>query len=120
MLRVKRQLVEWTYHAGVVFVVVALRSFGERIDNNLIRDLAAAVLVGHVLTFRRIPIGLYIATKFIQTAACTVCGEVVDLVSFWRCSCGFVRERHVFSFCPQCGRGFSYIACPVCRAGMRI
>jgi endogenous inhibitor of DNA gyrase (YacG/DUF329 family) len=39
----------------------------------------------------------------------------LDLVASWRCHCGFVsQERHAFSPCPQCGKGFAWINCPRC------
>ena len=58
----------------------------------------------------------------VREVECQCCGEVVDLVGYWRCGCGFAapRERHVLEPCDKCGKVFSWIQCPCCGMSIKI
>jgi hypothetical protein len=45
---------------------------------------------------------------------CRFCGNPIDLIGAWKCSCGFKRPGNYFGRCPKCLKHPIYIDCPVC------
>jgi len=119
-LRMRRLVVGVAYHGVLVILCFAGIVLGEATGNPALSGLAALVLVGHALTFRLNPLGRMIHESLIGEADCPACGEVIDLVQIWTCSCGFVtwQPRHAFSLCPSCRRVLSWIVCPACETSI--
>ena len=104
------------YHlavAGPVGLALAVGTAGQ------LEGLVAtgiAILVFHLLTFRRSPLIPLLERAVLTLQGCPVCGYVISLNNWWRCSCGYTgfRERHVLAPCRNCGKEFSWLTCPNC------
>lgn len=121
-LKRKRQLIGLAYHGAVALILLAGTSLGEATGSPGLLVLSGLVFLAHGLTFRVNPLPRLVQERFIQEAVCPACGEAIDLVQVWNCSCGFVtwEPRHVFSPCPNCKKQFSWIVCPVCERSIPI
>lgn len=115
--RTKRRLIVFCYHASTVTVAGLLALAGGATNNTALATAGGLLFWGNLLTWRIVPIGRYLVERLVSTALCPLCGEGIDLVSFWRCGCGFTspRPRHVLSLCPECRKGFQYLVCPICQ-----
>jgi hypothetical protein len=63
------------------------------------------------------PLACLLVPLFVPTLSCPGCGQEVEAVGAWDCSCGFRthRERHVLAGrCPSCGKVAGYVHCPCC------
>lgn len=118
----RRKIIASFYHLGVVAVSLIGIKAGTILNSYSLLNVSASFLLGHILTFRIIPISRWIQEKLIQEAICFGCGAVIELVSLYRCGCGYshYKERHVFSPCPMCGKYFLWITCPECETSIPI
>ncbi|MGB7290944.1 MAG: hypothetical protein WBD99_02060 [Thermodesulfobacteriota bacterium] len=62
----------------------------------------------------------YLHKSLIAVAQCSSCGTMLDLVGKWKCTCGYVAQRHVFDKCKNCKGTFGYIPCPKCEVAIDI
>jgi hypothetical protein len=54
---------------------------------------------------------------FVSTISCPGCGEDIDAVDVWDCTCGYHdhQERHILSgYCAMCGKSAGHMKCPRC------
>lgn len=51
---------------------------------------------------------------------CRFCGNPIDLIGAWICTCGYKRPGNYFGRCPKCLKYPHYIDCPVCRFTMEV
>ena len=51
---------------------------------------------------------------------CRFCGNPIELIGAWKCTCGFKRPGNYFGRCPKCLMHPRYIDCPVCRFTMDV
>lgn len=51
---------------------------------------------------------------------CRFCGNPIELVGGWKCTCGYKRPGNYFGRCPKCLMYPRYIDCPVCRFTMDV
>jgi len=121
-IKTRRQMISFLYHLAVLMFSFFGIEVGFALGSNGLINLSACLFAFHLLTFRVIPISRWIQEQLIQEAVCYACGQEVELVNQYRCSCGYIspRERHVFSPCPICGKCFSWIVCPVCETSILI
>jgi hypothetical protein len=121
-IKTKRHLVAFGYHAGVLTFVVLMARIGTAIGSQGIVGASALILLGHILTFRAIPISRWVQEMLIPEATCYGCGAAIELVGLYRCGCGFVshKERHAFSPCPMCGKNYSWFVCPECETSLPV
>ena len=119
-LRVKRQLMGMAYYGIVIFACLFGVVLGGAWQVPTLSLLSLVILVCHGLTFRFNPLPRMLQERFIQQTECPACGEVVDLVNTWNCSCGYVtwQPRHAFSPCPNCKKVFRWLTCPQCQASI--
>lgn len=118
----RRQIISFLYHLALLAVSLLGIRVGSALGNQSLLNLSACLLAFHLLTFRVIPISRWIQERLISEAVCFACGQEVELVSQYRCGCGYIapRERHVFSPCPMCGQRFLWIICPACETSILI
>ena len=121
-VRTKRQIIAFCYNAVIVILCLLAAKAGLVFDSPALLQTSGALLLGHILTFRVIPVSRWLQEALITEAVCFGCGTAVDLVGQYRCGCGFVpyKERHAFSPCPMCGKTFSWIVCPSCETSILV
>jgi hypothetical protein len=121
-IRTKRRLIAFCYHTGIVVFCIGLMKAGEIIGSTVMPEVAAAVLLGDILTFRIIPLSRKLQELLIPEAVCFGCGTVIGLLGIYRDGCGYqsYKERHVFSPCPNCHKYFDWIECPACQTSIPI
>lgn len=121
-LRTKRGLIQMAYHGAVGLVCLIGIAAGEALGNPDLSILWAIVAVAHGLTFNFNPIPRFIQQELIRSAECPACGEIIDLIQTWDCSCAYVswEPRHAFAPCPECRRTFRWLVCPNCEASINI
>lgn len=51
---------------------------------------------------------------------CRFCGNPIELIGAWKCSCGHKHPGNYFGRCPKCLKHPRYIDCPVCRFTMDV
>lgn len=121
-VRSKRRFTAFCYHIGVIAVCIAMAKAGQITNSPAMLQASGAVLFIHIATFRVIPVARWLQEWLIPEAVCPGCGAVIDLVGIYRCGCGFVPhiERHVFSPCPLCGKGYMWVVCPSCETSILI
>ena len=120
-LRVKRFGVAASFHLAVIGLGLIGLLLGRNLGISGMVDSGVMLLVVHLLTFRRAPLDRLLGERLLQQHRCGQCALELHLVSPWRCGCGFTSgERHVFSHCPQCGKGFAWLNCPRCGAGILV
>ena len=114
-LREKRLFVALAFHLGVLALGACGVFLGTTLNFHPFFDAGGLLLLLHLLAFQRIPLARLLQERLLGTHRCDGCELALDLVASWRCHCGFVsQERHAFSPCPQCGKGFAWINCPRC------
>lgn len=62
-------------------------------------------------------IALWLMPLFVSRIQCPGCGEDIEAVGVWNCTCGFHdhKERHVLAkVCPKCGSRVGHFDCPQC------
>ena len=117
-LRMRRLAVAAGFHLSVLFGGMGVLLIGSASGVEHVSNTGALLLTFHLLTFRRIPLDRLLQQRLVREHRCGQCGLNLDLEQSWRCSCGFTSlERHAFSPCPQCGKGFRWINCPRCGVG---
>lgn len=121
-LRLKRRLIAVAYHSLVITVCYAGVRTGIAFGSEFLLQSAIALFVLHFLTFKVLPVSRRLQEWLIPEAACFACGSTVDLVNRYRCGCGFIphKDRHAFSPCPNCGKGFLWVVCPACETSIPI
>ncbi|MHB8172960.1 MAG: hypothetical protein ACYDFU_00675 [Nitrospirota bacterium] len=121
-IRAKRRLIAFCYHMGIVVFCVGLTEVGALMGNAVMPEVAGAIILADILTFRIIPLSKKLQELLIPEAVCFGCGTVISLLGIYRDGCGYQshKERHVFSPCPMCGKYFSWITCPVCETSIPI
>ena len=55
-----------------------------------------------------------------DTLTCRFCNSDINLLSMWKCSCGYTRPGSYFGRCPKCLGHPEYIDCPACKATMDV
>ncbi|MBI5695304.1 MAG: hypothetical protein HZC51_06115 [Nitrospirae bacterium] len=121
-VRTKRRIIAFCYNVGIVTVCLLMAKAGLALDRCSLLEVSGAVFIGHILTFRVIPVSRWLQEALIPEAVCFGCGTPVELVGQFRCGCGFVpyKERHAFSPCPMCGKLFSWVVCPSCETSILV
>lgn len=121
-IRNKRRIIAFSYHALIAGISVASILAGQALSSPCFIKASITLLIADILTFRVIPVTLWIEEKLIPEAVCYGCGAAIDLVGLYKCGCGFLshKERHLFSPCPMCGKSFSWITCPECETSIPI
>jgi len=121
-VRTRRQMISFLYHLAVLTSCFLGIEVGSALGNQSLLNLSVCLMVFHMLTLRVIPISRWIQERLISEAVCFACGQEVELVSQYRCGCGYIspKERHVFSPCPMCGKCFLWIVCPACETSILI
>lgn len=107
-------------HSAVVALAIGTAFLGDLLRLGPLLDAGGFLLLFHLLTFRRLPLARLVQQLLIRTHRCRQCGLEMEMVESWKCSCGYIAERHAFSPCPQCGKGFAWIGCSRCGAGALI
>jgi hypothetical protein len=51
---------------------------------------------------------------------CRFCGNPIELIGAWKCTCCYTRPGNYFGRCPKCLMHPRYIDCPVCRFTMDV
>lgn len=94
---------------------------GALTDNNSVSGLLVLLILGYLVVLRANPLPRLIEKEIIQEIECSACGEAIDLVGNWSCSCGFVtwEPRHALSPCRQCKTAFEWVQCPRCEQSLR-
>lgn len=117
-IRLKRRLIAAAYHCSVITVIYIGAKAGIAFESEFVSQSAIALFIVHVLTFKVIPISRWLQERLIPEATCFGCGTSIELVDRYKCGCGFIpyKDRHVFSPCPHCGKGFLWVVCPQCEA----
>ena len=113
-LKRKRLTAVFTLHALIFGAGFMLAMIGFTANIAAISDLGVLIALVHVLTFRLIPLDRLFQEWRVQLFICFVCKLEIDMLEHWRCNCGYTADRHLFSPCPQCGKGFAWLACPRC------
>lgn len=120
-VRGRRLTLETAYHLSVLSLGLVGVLFGIKLDNQLLFDAGGLLILFHLLTFQRIPLIRWLQTRIIENHSCAQCSLTLDLVNSWRCGCKYASpERHAFSPCPNRGKGFAWVNCPACGAGIPI
>ena len=121
-IRAKRRLIVFCYHAGIVVFCIGLAKVGSIDGNTVMPEVAGAILLGDIFTFRLFPLSRHLEAWLIPEAVCFSCGNVIELMGIYRCGCGYqsYKERHVFSPCPNCHKFYDWIECPVCQTSIVI
>ena len=121
-LRTRRQLLGLAGSAVVFSICVVGMYLGGRSGDDDLAGISALVLLSFVIVQRLSPYPWRMQSWLIHEARCAECGQVIDLVDFWQCGCGFVtwHPRHVFSPCPHCRKVFRWIICPSCEASISL
>jgi hypothetical protein len=63
------------------------------------------------------PIAHLLIPLVISTISCPGCGEEIDAVDSWKCTCGYrhFRDRHILiGRCPKCDKVAGHVTCPRC------
>jgi hypothetical protein len=120
-VRGRRLTLEAAYHLSVLSLGLVCVMLGIELANRSLFDAGGLLLLFHLLTFQRLPLIRWIQIRLIQKHRCGQCGQELDLVTSWRCGCKYVSpERHAFTPCPNCGKGFAWVSCPACGTGTLI
>lgn len=121
-IRLKRRLIAVAYHYSIIMVSYAGAKAGIAFGSELVFQIAIALFIIHILTFKVIPVSRLLQERLIQEATCFACGSTIELVSRFKCGCGFIsyKDRHVFSPCPNCDKGFLWVVCPQCETSIPI
>ena len=120
-LRVKRLAIAAGYHLTVIALGAVAVFVGSKFGASALADAGEMLLLFHLITFRRISIDQLFVELVLRTLRCSQCQLQIGLVQNLRCGCGFVSsERHVFSPCPSCCKGFAWFSCPRCGIGVLI
>jgi hypothetical protein len=120
-IRGRRLALEAACHLSVLSLGLACVLLGIKLTSQPLFDAGGLLVVFHLLTFQRFPITRWLQMRLIREHRCSQCGLVLDLVTSWRCGCKYISpERHTFSPCPNCGRGFAWVTCPACGTGTLI
>jgi hypothetical protein len=105
----------------VVVTGIACIAIGIEMSLQQLFDAGGLLLLAHILTFQRVPLATLLQRRLIRTHRCPECALEMDLIASWWCPCRYTSpERHAFSACPSCGKGFAWIACPGCGTGFLI
>jgi hypothetical protein len=119
--RARRLAIAAALHASVLSLGMAAVLLGIKLSSQPLFDAGGFLVLVHLLTFQRIPLAGWLQQRLVREYCCSRCGLVLDLTASWRCGCKYVSpERHAFSPCPGCGKGFAWVACPGCGAGFLI
>ena len=116
-LRKIRLRVAFTYHTMITLAGLILTFLGYIFNFTPVFEVGALVILFHLLMFRLLPFDRLFQQWRIRHFTCNVCNLTLDLFNHWNCkgkSCGYTTERHLFSPCPQCGKGFAWLNCPRC------
>ena len=126
MTRVGRSMyrrIYWIPLAGIVIVMMVASMFSAVVRGTI---CAVALLFLTFLSFVFWSwliggrwIAYYLVPLFVSTLTCPGCGEQIDAVNVWNCSCGYHdhRERHILiKRCLKCGKAAGHINCPRCSA----
>lgn len=121
-IRLKRRLIAAAYHCSIITVSYAGAKVGSAFGSDFLFQSAIALFLIDILTFKVVPVSRWLQERLIPEATCFACGSTVDLVSRYKCGCGFVpyKDRHAFSLCPNCGKGFLWVVCPACETSIPI
>ncbi|CAG0973863.1 hypothetical protein ANRL2_01863 [Anaerolineae bacterium] len=121
-IRLKRRLIAAAYHCFVITVSLAGAKTGIAFGSEFVFQSAIALFILHVLTFKVVPVSRRLQERLIPEAACFGCGTSIELVGRYKCGCGFIsyKDRHGFSPCPNCGKGFLWVVCPACETSIPI
>jgi len=95
-------------------IVIAIfpKSIGAPIVAPLALFFAGWLFFGGILSRWLLPL-------FVSTLTCPDCGEEIEAVDVWQCSCGYQdhRERNILAMrCPKCGERSGHVDCPRCSA----
>jgi hypothetical protein len=116
-LRRLRLKAAFVYHASIIAAGAGLAFMGLTLEVVHALDAGVTILLLHILTFRLITLDRLFQQWRVRSYTCSVCEQSIDLCNHWSCkgkSCGYTTERHLFSLCPQCGKGFAWLNCPRC------
>jgi hypothetical protein len=105
------------YHASILLTGLLLAFTGYLFNLSALFDAGAMIILVHLLTFRLLPFDRLFQQRMVRSYTCSACGLAIDLCNSWSCKgkgCGYTAERHLFSPCPQCGKGFAWVNCPRC------
>ncbi len=120
-LRERRLGIFVALHAAVLALGIGSMSLGAWLDVQSLFDGGGLLILADALTFQRLALGRLLQQRLLPAHRCSQCGLEIELVRSWRCGCGFSsQERHAFSPCPQCGKGFAWVNCPRCNTGILI
>ncbi|WKZ32784.1 MAG: hypothetical protein QY316_12890 [Thermodesulfobacteriota bacterium] len=121
-IRLKRRLIAAVYHCSVIAVIYTGAKAGSAFGSEFVFQSAIALFIIHILTFKVVPVSRRLQELLIPEASCFACGATVDLVNRYKCGCGFLsfKDRHAFSPCPNCGKGFLWVVCPACETSIPI
>jgi hypothetical protein len=120
-VRARRLAIAAAFHAAVLAVGLGMVKLGVELASQPLFDWGGLLVLAHLLTFQRIPLARWLQQRLLPRHRCGRCGLGMDLVAAWRCACKHVSlERHAFSPCPGCGKGFAWVVCPGCGSGILI
>ena len=113
---IKRKLITATY---VVVTTILLAYLQEALNSTFLAFVAVANVF---LTFKLLRIGVQLQKALIPSITCRNCGTDIDLMSLWKCSCGYTLDhpRHAFDKCKDCGAKMSYFNCPKCDVSINL
>jgi hypothetical protein len=120
-VRSRRLAITAAFHASVLALGLGAILLGMKLSNQPLFDSGGFLMLVHLLTFQRIPLARWLQERLVREYCCSQCGLLLDLIASWRCGCKYVSPgRHAFSPCPNCGKGFAWVACPGCGTGILI
>ena len=121
-IRLKRRLIAAAYHCSIITLCYAGLRAGSAFGSEFVFQTAIGFFIIHILTFKVVPVSRRLQEWLIPEAACFACGSTGDLVNRYKCGCGFIsfKDRHVFTPCPNCGKGFLWVVCPACETSIPI
>lgn len=105
-IRWQKRFIALAYHSAIFALLV----IGINTENSFLITLG----IFDALMFRLFPIVRVFQRLLITKTSCPTCQKEIELTANWKCSCGYSCQtsRHVFLPCRQCGKTFSFIACP--------
>ena len=114
-LRRQRLTAAFIYHASIVLIGLVLAVTSHIFRTSSLFDAGAIIIFLHIVSFRLFDgLSLSFQQWRVKQFTCYVCELTFQLANHWKCSCGYLAERHLFSRCAQCGKGFAFAGCPRC------
>jgi hypothetical protein len=120
-LRARRFLLRLGIHSAMLILLFIGALASALSDNASNAGFFVILLVIYLATLHVNPVPRMLEQSILKDTRCPYCGEVIELVSYWSCGCGYVswEPRHGLSPCPDCKKVYDRLQCPRCDASIK-